>query len=242
MSVRLSHWAGALLGLATLVNVSLAQRPPREGAGPDDRPPPRPGRPGAGVEEGPPPPPPPFGPPPSPVIAALDTDADGSLSADEIKNAARALLTLDHNQDGVLDESELRPPPPPGGPGGPGGDPRAFVDFVFQFDKDEDGKVTKAELPERMQRLMQTADRNGDGALSRAEMEALARQRSARQGPGGPGGRGFGPPGGGPGGPGGRGFGPPPGGGPGGRGPGGPPPGGRGFGPPPGGPEPGDQG
>lgn len=59
----------------------------------------------------------------SPLMEALDTNQDGILDADEIKNAATALLKLDKNGDGKLTQEELRPARPPGGrgPGGPGG-------------------------------------------------------------------------------------------------------------------------
>lgn len=55
--------------------------------------------------------------PPVPAIfAALDTNGDGVLSADEIANAPKSLLKLDKNGDGQLTRDELRPqrPPPPG--------------------------------------------------------------------------------------------------------------------------------
>jgi hypothetical protein len=56
-------------------------------------------------------------PPPPPVIAALDANRDGKLSADELKDAADALLELDKNGDGELSPQELHPhgPPPPDG-------------------------------------------------------------------------------------------------------------------------------
>lgn len=62
----------------------------------------------------------------SPLMEALDTNQDGILDADEIKNAATALLKLDKNGDGKLTQEELRPARPPGGrgPGGPGGPDR----------------------------------------------------------------------------------------------------------------------
>jgi len=49
--------------------------------------------------------------PPSPLMAALDTDKDGTLSADEIANAAESLKTLDKNGDGQLTPDEYRPAP-----------------------------------------------------------------------------------------------------------------------------------
>lgn len=62
----------------------------------------------------------PPGHPPSPVIAALDTNRDGSLSAEELKAAPESLLGLDKDSDGELSPEELHPdgPPPP-----PEGDP-----------------------------------------------------------------------------------------------------------------------
>ena len=62
----------------------------------------------------------------SPLMEALDTNRDGTLDADEIKNAAVALLKLDKNGDGKLTQEELRPARPPGGrgPGGPEGQDR----------------------------------------------------------------------------------------------------------------------
>ena len=56
---------------------------------------------------------------PNPLIEALDTDHDHTISADEIKAASAALLTLDMNKDGQLSSDEYRPAGA-GGPGGPG--------------------------------------------------------------------------------------------------------------------------
>ena len=61
-----------------------------------------------------------------PIIAALDTNKDGVIDADEISKAAESLKTLDKNGDGKLTEDEYRPARPegqgaPGGQGGPGG-------------------------------------------------------------------------------------------------------------------------
>jgi Ca2+-binding EF-hand superfamily protein len=52
-----------------------------------------------------------------PLMEALDADHDGTLSADEIKNAPEALKTLDKNGDGKLTPDEFAPPRPPKGEG-----------------------------------------------------------------------------------------------------------------------------
>lgn len=61
-----------------------------------------------------------------PVHAALDTDKNGEISAEELAKATESLKTLDKNADGKLTEEELRPQfggRGPGGQGGPGGRP-----------------------------------------------------------------------------------------------------------------------
>jgi hypothetical protein len=97
----------------------------------------------------------------------------------------------------------------PGGPGrGPrGGNPEDFVARMMEFDKNNDGKLTKDEVTdERLTRLFDRADANKDGTVTKEELTALATREQAND-RGGPGG--FGPPGGGPPGFGPPGFGPP---------------------------------
>ena len=82
-------------------------RRPRDDAAPNpDRPPGnREGRPGATVR-------------PmmiQPLMAALDTNHDGVIDEDEIKNAAESLRKLDKNGDGKITAEEIRPQRP-GGP------------------------------------------------------------------------------------------------------------------------------
>lgn len=65
-------------------------------------------------------------PPHSPVLETFDTDRDGEVSAAEMENAGAALAALDSNGDGVLSADEL-PRPPRRGPhehGRPGPPPR----------------------------------------------------------------------------------------------------------------------
>jgi cytochrome c peroxidase len=94
---------------------------------------------------------------------------------------------------------------------GRGFGPRLTVDQIVErimaFDRNKDGKVTRDELPERMQHLIAQGDTNKDGALDREEVKKLASKlASERPFPdfGGRRGRGF--PFGGLGGPRGRGF------------------------------------
>ena len=87
--------------------------------------------------------------------------------------------------------------------GGPGADRKSagaddLVARMMEFDKDGDGKLTKAEVTDaRLNRLFDRADADKDGSVTKAELSALAAREPAtsRGGPGG------GPGGGGPGGP-----------------------------------------
>ncbi len=93
--MKVSLTALLLLG-ASVATTALAQPPGR---------PPHAGGPGG---------PRPIG---SPLVHALDTDADGILSADEIAAASASLKTRDKNDDGKLTPEELHPARPfPGGP------------------------------------------------------------------------------------------------------------------------------
>ena len=58
----------------------------------------------------------------------------------------------------------------------------------MEYDENKDGKITASELPERMARVMERADSNGDGTLTKAEIDAMA--QSFGGGAGGGGGRG----------------------------------------------------
>ncbi len=52
-----------------------------------------------------------------PILAALDTNSDGEISAGEIAAATQSLKKLDKNGDGQLSEDEVRPSFGPGGRG-----------------------------------------------------------------------------------------------------------------------------
>jgi hypothetical protein len=169
----------ALVALVALATTAVAQPP--EG-GPPDR--------GPG------------GPPHDPLRAALDTDGDHELSADEIKNAPTAVAKLDRNGDGRIDNEEFRPPRPPGPPRGdfsearpPRGDrpegrpPREGRRPPGDGERPEGGPNRPS--PERFVERAMSFDADGDGKLDKAEMEKFAgemqqRLRGGRGGPGGP--------------------------------------------------------
>ena len=44
-----------------------------------------------------------------PILAAIDADHDGTISAAELKNAVAALKPLDKDNDGQLSGEEIRP-------------------------------------------------------------------------------------------------------------------------------------
>jgi Ca2+-binding EF-hand superfamily protein len=128
--------------------------------------------------------PPEFQGPVSPIAAALDTNHDGSLSAAEIRSSTAALTTVDRNGDGQLTSDELRPAFGRGGrrgrgdAGERGGDagtaPDDLADTLMAFDRNSDGKLARAEVPERFQGLFERADADKDGALTKDELKQSA--------------------------------------------------------------------
>ncbi len=64
-----------------------------------------------------------------------------------------------------------------------------MVERIMSNDKNNDGKVTKDELPEFMQRMLERADTNKDGAIDKDEAKAMA-ETFGRGGGFGRGGRG----------------------------------------------------
>ena len=117
------------------------------------------------------------------VLAALDADHDGVISASEIANAPAALLTLDTDHDGALSPEECG---------------RAFADDPAQnarmeatldpdalrrarltfmrihpvlaaLDADHDGVISAAEI-QNAPAALKTLDKNGDGRLTPDEL------------------------------------------------------------------------
>ncbi len=117
----------------------------------------------------------------------------------------RRLLTRALIIGGLSASALIAAPQDPGDGPGPtsGADASDMVARMMKFDKDKDGKLSKAEITDaRLVRLWTRADADKNGTVTKSELETLASAESANTGgfggPGGPGG-----PGGGPGGPGG---------------------------------------
>ena len=139
-----------------------------------------------------------------PVLAALDANRDGVISAAEINNASNALKKLDRNGDGELTAEELRPNlgqigeaqgdrpagPPARGPEGRGpqgrpegqGRGEAMGKMFEARDQDGDGLLRGDEIPEQMASRLDRIDQNGDAAISREELQGMMnRLREAGQ-------------------------------------------------------------
>ena len=97
-----------------------------------------------------------------PVLAALDADHDGILSAAEIHGATLALLTLDANHDGIVQAAEM--------PVRQQTAQQRTDHLLEEWDTDKDGKLSKDEAPDGMRSRFADADKNGDGYLDRAEL------------------------------------------------------------------------
>lgn len=129
----------------------------------------------------------------SPVVRAIDANNDGEISAGEIAEAAKALAKLDKNGDGKLTRDEIGPPPgmrPEGRPGAgaPGARPAAgafaeqFLKRLQEADANGDKKISKDEAPDRIKENFDRMDRNGDGQLDEAELQAMIERMRERGG------------------------------------------------------------
>jgi Ca2+-binding EF-hand superfamily protein len=126
-------------------------------------------------------------------LKAMDTNQDGKVSKDEWKGPEKMFARLDRNKDGVIDMGDRqagvggegrRGKAGKGRPGGEGGgDPAQMAERVKQhvqkqfakLDANQDGKVTQDEAPNP--RLLEMADKNGDGAITLEELQAAALER-----------------------------------------------------------------
>ncbi len=125
------------------------------------------------------------------ALKTLDKDKDGKLSQEEIGWPPMGRGMRGRGGPGGFGGGRGFGPPG-GGPGGPrgfgggrgAGGPGGFdiAERIMSNDKNNDGKVTKDELPEFMQRMLDRADTNKDGAIDRDEAKAMA-ENFGRGGP-----------------------------------------------------------
>jgi Ca2+-binding EF-hand superfamily protein len=113
-----------------------------------------------------------------PILNALDTNHDGVISAEEIANAAQSLLTLDKNGDGQITADEMRPRQQTL--------EERVQHMLDENDTDHDGRISRAEAPDFMQKQFDVYDKNHDGYLDKDEITQM--QMNQGGGPGGPGG------------------------------------------------------
>ena len=186
------------LSLTLLAAFAVSNAQPPQGDRPDGPPPPGgarpdgnrrgpggPGGPGRGGMH-------PEGHRPPPFMEALDKNRDHFIDEEELNAAKASLMKLDKNGDGKLSPQELMGEPPhrrgPGGPGGrpggmgpggerdqrPGGKKSPILQRLLKLDKDGDGKLSKSEVPEKLQeRFFKNADTNSDDVIDEEEMKAL---------------------------------------------------------------------
>ncbi len=129
-------------------------------------------------------------------FTTLDTNGNGTLDPQEIDAAPALLAKFDKNSDGQITADEVRPAFPQGGERrNPEGASNVnvvedTVKTLMAFDANGDGKLSKSELPERMQGLFDRADQDHDGFLTAEEIRKFAAAQAAPTNSGGPDGRG----------------------------------------------------
>lgn len=128
-------------------------------------------------------------PPTLPILDALDIDGDGILSSDEIENSASSLRQLDRNSDGQLRPDEMFSSNPRRQNGSARGELQPsektpnklqvdeLVERFFYGDVNNDGVLSKEEIPEQVRDHLLTGDANGDDAVDRVELQRILKIR-----------------------------------------------------------------
>ena len=107
----------------------------------------------------------------SPIMAVLDSDHDGRLSAREIEAAPMVLKALDLNQDGLISPEERRAFTADGRPARAWRGATAF-NVVLTLDANHDDDIQSMEIANAVSSLKRL-DRNGDGQLTPDELRPV---------------------------------------------------------------------
>jgi len=100
----------------------------------------------------------------NPVLAALDSDHNGEISASEIEASAVSLRSLDKNGDGSISPAEVLPN---------AGDNRTAL-IMSRLDRDGDLRISRQELQSEragpIREMLERADQNRDGVVTALEL------------------------------------------------------------------------
>tara|TARA_B100000686_G_scaffold352268_1_gene453680 strand:+ start:1587 stop:2228 length:642 start_codon:yes stop_codon:yes gene_type:complete len=126
------------------------------------------------------------------LFQVLDRNRDGKLQQSEIDMAVVILRRMDQNQDGDVSQSEIRSLPrrPESSrrpdQQNPNQNRPSRRPGLETFDKDEDGKISKEEAPDRLKERFDEVDKNSDGFIDKEEQAAMleAFRRRFQQGQG----------------------------------------------------------
>ena len=125
-------------------------------------------------------------------IKRFDKDGDGFLKKEELpERLAESFARFDTNKDGKLDKQEVeamlavlrKQVAKPGGPAGRAGAEQLVSQWLLQFDKDNDGRISKEEARGPLAQGFARIDANQDGFLDRKELTVAAERLLAMRGP-----------------------------------------------------------
>ncbi len=94
----------------------------------------------------------------------IDANGDGVISRDEFRDVqALRWKQIDRNGDGYLSEDDF--------PHAAAGRLRTHLAGIAHLDENGDGRISQSEFVDASLPMFRCADRSGDGALSRSELE-----------------------------------------------------------------------